>query len=630
MENSIKDRSWVEIDLTAFRHNLRELKRLMPTGQDFLQIVKADAYGHGAFEIARVAIQEGAVALGVANAEEGRMLRLQGCEAPILILSPSLNTEIPHIISHTLIPTISTLEFARELNNAAQAANCITLAHVKIDTGMHRAGVDKDGFGDLWSGLKKLEHISIEGIFSHFAASESDPDFSRRQQDAFLRTLKKHRARPRYTHIANSSAIISGLGQDTTLCRLGICSYGIYTHSSQHGKLDLQPVMTFKSQIAQIKWVEAGEHIGYNLTWKASTRTRYAIIPVGYADGYDFLLSNRGTVLIEGALCQVLGRVSMDMICVDVSRVPQADMGSIAVLMGSGHPKVRAEHLSAGYQGSAYELLCQVGRRAKRYYIENGSILHSAPLSRRDFVSSDFTDSKLNRVIESAIAQRLGSEEIAGLISNEILRTFFYNRDRDIHYRRNFDHSVVLGKSDVDAYYRALTSLSFHKILDNDYFLVACANSDTALKAYLKRRDVEYRWLMDGNFALAPEVFELSSVSVNGILLNTELRHKDSCLEIRCSHPQLRDLVGKEVHFCIDTRTLYPTSSHQLSVFISELSQGVRVHFGFEPGFGPVEAITVFSGQSKYPRVTRGEKGITVSTRQDQWVFPLSGIVFAY
>lgn len=630
MTDIITDRSWVEIDLSAFRHNIRYLKNLMPAGQDFLQIVKADAYGHGAFEIARVAIQEGAVALGVANAEEGRMLRLQGCEAPILILSPSLGDEIPVIIDHGLIPTISTADFAQKLNEASKAANQVIPVHVKVDTGMHRAGVDTEGFNDLWHNLEKLSNLRVEGIFSHFAASESDPNFTAEQQAEFLAMIRKLNIHTRYTHIANSAALINGLSAGTNLCRLGICSYGINTLPSSSKASELIPVMTFKSQLAQLKWVEAGESIGYNRTWKAPKRTRYAIIPVGYADGYDFLLSNRGKVLVGDTLCDVLGRVSMDMICIDVTHVPNAREGMIAVLLGAGNPAIRAENLCSTYQGSAYELLCQVGRRARRYYMEDGAIQHFAPLSRRDFVSSDFTDSKLNSIIESAIAQRLGSEEIAGLISREILRAFFFNKDRDIHYRKNFDHSVTLGDSDVEGFYRATTTLSYTKILDSSYFIVACANSDTALRGYMQRRDVEYRWLMDGNFTLNRQAFELSSVMVNGIVLNTEIHPKDSCLEIRCSHPDLDGLVGKEVNYRIDTITLYPKSSHQLSVFISELTQGVRIKFAFPDGFGPVEAIPVFSGQSKYPRVRSSQNSISITSKAAEWVFPLSGVVFAY
>jgi alanine racemase len=388
--------------------------------------------------------------------------------------------------------------------------------------------------------------------------------------------------------------------------------------------------MQFKSAISQTKTIAKGAYVGYNLTWQARRRTRFAIIPVGYADGYDFLLSNRGTVSLRGTLCPVIGKVSMDMICVDITEVKDARIGDEVTLLGGPEPELRAENLAASYGGSSYELLCQVGRRARRYYLENGRILHSAPLSRRDFVSTDYSDSKLSQIIQSAISQRLRDEEIGELISREILRTFFYNKDRDIHYRHNFDHRIRFLPSGQTGYYRSETMLSFDKILQNDYFIVACANSDEALRSYFKRKDVEYRWLMDDNFALDSSSFALSAVSINGIELETRISHHRNCLEIRCSHPDLVRLVGRQVRFEINTITLYPCASHQLSIFITELTRGVKIAFEYPASFRNVETIPVFSGQNKYPRIVQSGNEISVSTKPGEWVFPLSGVVFAY
>ncbi len=626
----IKDRSWVEIDLAGFRSNLRELKRFLKPGQGFMQIVKADAYGHGAAEISRIALEEGAVALGVANVEEGRLLRIQGCKAPILILSPSFENEMDAILSHDLVPTISDPDFARALNERAGKARKQQKVQLKLDSGMHRSGAEGRGFAELLELVRSLEHLEVEGVFSHYAASESDTAYSRKQQRRFTDVIKKHGLATRYLHIANSAALVNGLGDRYNLCRLGILSYGIYTHPDQAKKVDLKPVMTFKSTLAQIKRLDKGEALGYNLTWQAQRKTRYAIVPIGYADGYDFLLSNRGVVMIRGALCNVIGRVSMDMICVDITDLKQAEAGDEVILLGGSDDALRVENLVKLYAGSAYELLCQVGRRAKRYYLDNGKLLHSSPLSRRDFVSSDFPDSKLNQIIQSALAQRLGDDEIGELISREILRSFFYNKDRDIHYRRKFDHRICLKDSGDPVYYRAETKLCFEKVLQNNYFIVACANSDKALTSYFKRKDVEYRWLMDDNFDLDSDGFELTSVAINNIELNTQMHYRNSCLEIRCSHPKLDSLVGKEVRFMINTVTLYPKSSHQLSIFITELTHGIRIAVQFPPSITSIETVPVFSGQNKYPRIKQSGGMIEVSTGPDQWVFPISGVVFAY
>jgi alanine racemase len=568
--------------------------------------------------------------LGVANADEGKLLRVQGCEIPILILSPSLETEIDTIIEHDLIPSVSDTFLLKALNHAAAVRDKNIPIHLKCDTGMHRSGALCEEWEKLVRALDDCANLTLEGVFSHYASSESDDDYSAIQEARFTELIEKLKHKPRFVHIANSSAVLKNMGKSSNLVRLGILSYGVYTHASQIVRSDLKPVMTFQAAISQIKMIKTGESLGYNLTWTATRDTLYAIIPVGYADGYDFMLSNRGLVLVNDSLCPVIGRISMDMITIDITDADDVMIGDEATLLGAGHPALRAEMLAGQYSGSAYELLCQVGRRAKRYYFDVHGLVTSSPLSRRDFVSSDFNDSKLAQIIESALAQRLQSEEIGELISREILRNFFYNKDMDIHYRKEFRHKVRFESSDRVGYYRAYTELSFRKILQNDYFIVACATSDEALKAYFKRNDVEYRWLMDDNFELGPDVFELSEVRVDGVLLITELIQNSDCLEIRCSHPALKTLVGREVEFSINTRTLYPSSSHQLSIFITELTHGVSISFEYPPGLKSVETIPVFSGQNKYPAIIQDGNRISVETSAEEWVFPLSGVVFAY
>ncbi len=388
--------------------------------------------------------------------------------------------------------------------------------------------------------------------------------------------------------------------------------------------------MRCKSTCIHIKEIPEGATVGYNQTWKAHRKTRYAVIPVGYADGYDFLLSNKGKVLIEGKLCPVIGKVSMDMICVDLTDAPEIQCGAEVILLGNGYEDLRVENLAGLYNGSSYELLCQVGRRAKRYYYEAGRLVTAAPLSRRDFVSSDYPNSKLNQIIQSAIAQRINSEEMSELIFREILRVFFYNQDRDIRYRKDFRHHILFTESSDKDYWKAETTLSFSKTLQRDFFLVACANSDKALKEYFKKNDVEYRWLMDGNFQLNPSTFQLSSVKVNDIELVTRINFKAEAMEIRCSHPELKNIIGQEVRYEINTITLYPKSSHQLSIFITELTHGVQISFSYPETLKQIECVPFFAGQNKYPKITTYKNTISVTTKSEEWVFPQSGVVFAY
>ncbi len=624
------ERSWVEIDLDAFRSNLQALKAFLEPDQGFIQIVKADGYGHGALQISQVALAEGALGLGVANPEEGKLLRIQGIKAPILILSPCLVREIPGILDYDLWPTLNDLDFARELDAACAQRGVRLKVGLKLDSGMHRSGALEEEFRRLWDGLGKLSHLELHNVFSHLASAESDLPFSREQEKAFQGILEKYQVQAPWMHLANSSALVNGLGKGFSPARLGIMSYGIYTHPDQKQRVKLKPVMSFKSAVAQIKRIPAGASVGYNRSWIAQRDTVYAVIPVGYADGYDFLLSNRGQVALNQKTCPVIGRVSMDMICVDATDAGDLEIGDEAVLLGGNLEKLRAENLVQSYQGSSYELLCQVGRRAKRHYLEGGVPVSSSPLSRRDFVSSDYEDSQLNRIIQAAISQRVNSHELGELISREILREFFFAKDRDILFRRDFRYHIQFSDSGDTDHWQAKNSLSFHKVLQNDYFTVACANSDAALKSYFKRRDVEYRWLTDGNFSLNPQSFQLASVKVDDIKLETEISFRDSSMEIRCSHPHLKELVGSEVCFQIEVLALYPKSSHQLGVFITELTHGVRIRFEHPASLGKVDCVPIFAGQNKYPQVSHTDGVICVSTKKEEWVFPQSGVVFAY
>jgi alanine racemase len=627
----MNDRSWVEINLDNFRHNLTELKKLMFPGQGFLQIVKADAYGHGAYEIAKTAVEEGAIMLGVANFEEGKLLRIQGIKAPILILSPSMTAEIPEIVTNNLMPTISDFAFALELSEYAVLNNLVITVHVKVDTGMHRSGIRAESFLTVFKKIIKMPGLKVDGIFSHYAASENDDKFSTEQCKSFEQLLAKIKPLPTYIHLANSSALLKHNAWKANLVRLGIMSYGVYTDPLQYQTIDLKSVMTFKSSVAQVKEIKKGERVGYNLTWKAAQDGQYGIIPIGYADGYDFLLSNAGIVKINDQICPVIGKVSMDIITVDLSHIPEVKAGAEVVLMGGGANLLRAEQLTRKYHGSPYELLCQIGRRAKRYYYSKGKLVAHAPLSRREFVSSDYNDSKLSSIISSAISQRMQDDEIADLIYREVLKGFFYNKDNDVQYRKDFVHTIefIDDKSNPD-YYITKTKLSFKKILQNDYFMVACANSDEVLKRYFQRKDVEYRWLMDTNFALQASQFKVTNVMIGKQKLKAAPQVNDGCLELRCSHTSLKDCIGKEVLFTIETETLYPKSSHQLSIFITELTKGVTVNFKYPKCIRNVETITVFSGQNKFPNLNKEKSVITVTTVEKEWVFPNSGIVFAY
>jgi alanine racemase len=621
------NRSWIEIDLTAYRHNYKAMRALLPDGMNILQIVKADAYGHGAVEVARAAVEMGAVMLGVANAEEGSILRYRGLQVPILILSPSLIHEIDLIREYQLTPTVSDIAFARALDSAVAAPFPI---HVEIDSGMGRSGVH---YRDALPFIRELitcKNLRIDGIFSHYSSAENDQDYSTTQYTRFQATLKEldGLVSPTFRHISNSPAVLTMPTEGTNLVRLGLLSYGVYPAPVLRSQIDVHPVMTFKTRIGQLRQAVRGESIGYNRTFIADTDLRYAVLPVGYADGYDFLLSNRAHVSIHGTLCPVIGKISMDMTAVRIPDQLSVSVDDEVVLLGGNN--LGAEDLTELYGGNPYELLCQVGRRARRFYYDQGNLVSSAPLARREFISRDFTDDRLDVVIEAAIGQRLHSKEIASIVSSDILRQFFFDRDREIFYRSAFEHTIRFRDIGDSEAYLVQTELTFCKVLQNDYFLVACANQPEQLNRYFLRRDCEYRWLLDDNFQLSPERFKVTEVRVNDCLLSTESRLRDDCIEIRCSHPELTGLVGSEVVFSIATETYYPRKSHQLSVFVTEITRGVKVAFEYPESVRKVETITVFAGRRRFPELTQQPGCTTITTSPDEWVFPNSGIVFAY
>lgn len=628
MEIIPQERSWVELNLAAFAQNLDYLKSYLKPHQGFMQIVKADAYGHGAREIGELALKKGALYLGVANLEEGKLLRTQGVMAPILILSPSLESEIAEIIEYDLQPGVSDYGFALAFSQAA--APKPRKVHIKLDSGMHRSGLRMEEALEVYRQIATLPYLQIEGVFSHFASAENDPGFSRFQEAEFGRFVSSLSPKPKYIHINNSAACIRGYGDFSNLVRFGILSFGINTTGDPAISQALKPVMSFKSRISQIKDIKKGESIGYNRDWIAEQDGKYAVIPVGYADGYDYLLSNRAKALVNGLLCNVIGRISMDMITIDISAVPEAKTGDSVCLLGEGDESIKAESLTGLYKGSAYELLCQIGRRARRYYVDGGSLLYRAPMSRRDFVADDFADGKLSEIISKALAQRLRSKEMGNLIYRDILRSFFANKDRDLHYRKDFVHEVSFLPSEIEGYYRVKTTLSYRKVLDNERFIIACARSDAELRRYFIRREVEYRWLLDEKLALNEDSFCISAARVNGIELNCQVKQQQESLEIHCSHPHLKELMGQELLFEIDTDTLYPKDMHQFSVFISELTQGVKIAFNYPDEIRVVQPVTVFSGKQKNPPISFEPGRIVVESSRQNWVFPLSGVVFSY
>ena len=337
LKENQKYRSWVEVDLGNFAANWEEMKRLVGPNVQIMQVVKADAYGHGAIEISNVALKNGASCLGVANADEGVQLRVSEITAPVIILSPATDSEIDQIIKYNLIPSVSDLSFAREFQKRARKAGIRAPLHVEVDTGMGRGGTLNEEAFQVIREIASFPNLAIEGIFTHFSESEILSYYNDLQWSAFgelLEKLENYGLRIPIRHIANSGAILNYPQYHLDMVRPGIMSYGIYPSPETRNKAALAPVMSFKTRVVLVKEFPEGYSIGYGRTFITRRPTRIATIPVGYGDGFGWLLGNQGEALIRGKRAPIAGRVSMDMCTLDVSHIPECLVGDEVVLMG--------------------------------------------------------------------------------------------------------------------------------------------------------------------------------------------------------------------------------------------------------------------------------------------------------
>ncbi|MEW6536022.1 MAG: alanine racemase [Candidatus Auribacterota bacterium] len=370
VQNSVKN--WVTIDLDALRHNIRCLRSSLSLGTEMLLIVKANAYGHGDKEIVGTAFQEGIRYFGVATIREAFELRMQYPQVRLVILDVNFPEDADVIVENDLTPIIYTEEMAFALNNSARQMNKILSVHVKIDTGMGRIGCWHGDAPDFIKKLLQYDHLRIEGLCTHFAAAESNYEFSSTQWNAFKQVVdhfKEHGITFPFYHLANSAGtFFLGLPY-FNMVRIGIMAYGIMPRAEMKKIFDLKPVMSWWSKIIFVKPVVAGRPIGYGGTYITPHDTFIATIPIGYADGYMRALSNKGTVLINGKRYPVVGRISMDHIMVDLGTDSDISVGNDVLLFGTdGNYELSCGEVAACANTIPYELSCNAGRRGLRYY----------------------------------------------------------------------------------------------------------------------------------------------------------------------------------------------------------------------------------------------------------------------
>jgi len=359
------------IDLGAVSHNVAEIRKKIGNERGLMAMVKADGYGHGAVEVSQAALGSGADSLGVALPEEGQQLREAGIEVPILVVGLSQPEEAYKVVKFRLSQTVASVELLEALNSEAGKASTKVNVHVKVDTGMGRVGINPDDAVSFVRKVTGFKNLNLEGIFSHFPSSdEKDKTFSMGQLQLFNQVISNLRLAgievPK-KHMANSAAVLDLPQSYYDMVRPGIMIYGIYPSREVSRSIMLRPAMTFKTKVSQVKVVPAGTPISYGRTFITKGKTTVATLPVGYDDGYNRLLSNRGEVLIKGHRAPVIGRVCMDMCLVDVSSVEDVRPGDEVVLFGED-PSVYEFATKIGTIPN--EVVCAVSKRVPRIYIQ--------------------------------------------------------------------------------------------------------------------------------------------------------------------------------------------------------------------------------------------------------------------
>ncbi|MFH2012255.1 MAG: alanine racemase [Pseudomonadota bacterium] len=372
-----------EIDLDAVRFNYEQLRDKVGKEIKILAVVKADGYGHGAAFISKELQSLGVNLFGVGISEEGISLRKAGIKKPIIILNGLFRGQVKKTVEYNLTPVIYDLETAHKLSDEGKRVNKSVKVHVKTDTGMGRVGVLPKDIIPFFTKLRDMANLEVEGILSHLSTADGDSSEDRGyislQLQRFEECIKNINVlgfNPPLRHIANSAATIDLLPSFCNMLRPGLMLYGAYPSPRLTEKISLKPVMRLKTEVMQVKNVPAGYSISYKRKFITKQDSVIATLPVGYADGYNRLLSNKGSVLIGGEKAPVVGTVCMDMIMVDVTKIPNVNVGDEVVLMGKqGDKEISADEIADKIGTISYEVFCGVSKRVPRIYIKNRKII---------------------------------------------------------------------------------------------------------------------------------------------------------------------------------------------------------------------------------------------------------------
>ncbi len=364
--------TWAEIDLGAVRYNLSQIQKRVEPGVRIMTVVKANAYGHGIVEVARRLCTSGVDYLGVATVDEALKLRVHKVKKPILVLGAILPAEVLVAVTNDITVTLCDRGLIPALESAARRSKHPAKVHMKVDTGMGRIGVWHEDALAFVREVTARKAIALEGIYTHFSSAGRDDFFTTYQIEAFERllgVLDREGIRIPLRHAANSIATVDFTRSHLTMVRPGIITYGMYPKKAFAKFFQLRPVLSLKTRISYLKVVPPGRSVSYGRTYITEKETLIATIPIGYADGYGRILSNKAYVLVKGKRARVVGKVTMDQVMLDVGHIDKVKVGDEVVLIGKqGRDRITTEELAKLCGTIPYEIVCSISSRVPRVY----------------------------------------------------------------------------------------------------------------------------------------------------------------------------------------------------------------------------------------------------------------------
>lgn len=381
----VKQIKWAEIDLDNLAYNVAQIRKRVGPEVKIAAVVKANGYGHGSLEISGALLDSGVDMIAVSSSNEAIEIRKEYKKAQTIVLGyiPQENNE--EAIRFGVIQTVISYEQAERISKSAERMGMGVSVHIKIDSGMNRIGFlpDDNSFNEIIA-IAKLPNMKVNGIYSHFAISDEwDKTFTEKQFEIFTKFVARLETAGLsipIRHISNSAAVIDLPKMNLSMVRPGIILYGVYpSNQVNHKVMDLKPVMTLKARISFIKILVQDEGISYGLSYTGKAGQKIATIPIGYADGYTRLLSNKGQVIVRGQKARIVGNICMDQCMIDVTGIEGVQVGDEVVLFGKdGALEIPVDEVAEKCGKISYELLCAVGRRVPRVYVKGGKIVKTS------------------------------------------------------------------------------------------------------------------------------------------------------------------------------------------------------------------------------------------------------------